>query len=134
MHNGHDNADALIRELRDEVRRRKQGLEPQKPAPLIQPEAVTATSSLAPVAPPQLPATHQPVDPIRRPEGARGALDRARSKSAGTGHWPRFLRGLRRNQTAVNESVIRAISSLLDAAERLRHKLALLDVRIGVQS
>jgi ubiquinone/menaquinone biosynthesis C-methylase UbiE len=135
MHNGHDNADALVRELRDEVRRRKQELGSQqpetKPAALIQPEAVAATSSLAPVAPPPAP---QQVEPLKPLQGARGAIDRARSKSAGASGWPRFLRGLRRNQTAVNESVIRALSSVVDAVERLRQKFALLDGRVRDQT
>jgi hypothetical protein len=134
MHNGHDNADALVRELRDEVRRRKQGLGPQKPEPLIQPEAVTATWSLAPIAPPQLPPAPQPLEPVKPLQGARGALDRARTKNAGGSGWPRFLRGVRRNQTAVNESVIRALTSVLEAVERLRQKFGLLDLRVGDQS
>jgi SAM-dependent methyltransferase len=134
MHNGHDNADALVRALRDEVRRRKQGLEPQKPDTLIEPEAVMAASSVAPVAPPQFPPPPQQVDSAVRLDGARGALDRARSKSAGAGRWPRFLRGLRRNQSAVNESVIRALTSVVEAVERLRQKFALLDLRLGDQS
>lgn len=134
MHNGHDNADALVRELRDEVRRRKQGLGPQKPEPLIQPEAVTATSSLAPVAPPQLPPASPQIEPVKPLQGARGALNRARSKNADASRWPRFLRGLRRNQTAVNDSLIRALTSVVEAIERLRQRFALLDLRVGDQS
>lgn len=64
---------------------------------------------------------------------AEGALRRAVIKSELGRRWPRLLRSLRRNQAAVNESIIRTARALLDTAEWLCRKCVLLEARLGHQ-
>jgi hypothetical protein len=56
---------------------------------------------------------------------AKSSLDRAFNKNAVASSWPRFLRSLRRNQGAVNESLIAAVSSALEALAVLRDEHAI---------
>lgn len=52
-----------------------------------------------------------------RLKAGRAALERAIMKHEAANSWPRFLRGLRRDQAAVNESLLgamRAVLGLLD--------------------
>jgi O-antigen chain-terminating methyltransferase len=126
MKNGHSDPDGLLERVRSEVQRRKLALEPfQSPTPPA--EALPVTSSPATTAPvPPLQASGKP-----RLKRARVELDRASSKNGGARGWPRFLRGLRRNQSAVNEALIRVASAFLETLEWVHKKVALLDARFA---
>src|SRR6266404_2613355 len=112
MQNGHTEPEALLQKMRHEVQQRKLALE--RTSPVVkdaQPEVIRPSSSS-----PKLVITTElpPMVPAAQPERnrftkARSALDRALVKNDGGRGWPRFLRGLRRNQGAVNESIIGAV-------------------------
>jgi SAM-dependent methyltransferase len=126
MKNGHSDPDTLLERVRSEVQRRKLALESFQPE--IPPaEALPAMSSPAAIAP------APPLQPSEKPrlKRARVQLDRASSKNGGARGWPRFLRGLRRNQSAVNEALIRVASALLETLEWVHKKVALLDARFA---
>jgi SAM-dependent methyltransferase len=55
-------------------------------------------------------------------------------KNDGVRRWPRFLRGLRRNQGAINEALIRAVGAVVETVEWLRRNFVVLDSRVGDQS
>lgn len=75
------------------------------------------------------PAVHQGEKP--RIKHALVALERAALKNAAARRWPRFLRDIRRDQGAVNESLLRAARALTETIEWLRQKFAILDARSG---
>ena len=133
MQNGHGDHDNLLEHLRNELRRRKLVVNPPQPAAeevSVAPPVIAPPSVVAPPEPPSRPV--EKAGPARL-EGARGALDRATAKNEKARGWPRFLRGLRRNQAAINESLVRAVRSIVEAAERLREKINFLDRRLSDQ-
>ena len=161
MGNGHSDAASNVEQLRAELTRRKLGLASREAIEsqlAISPGNFTGTnsqphaSSLNEAA--GLPLGQQKVQAL--PENsqalrgaiaaredpaeskphlvrAKGALRRASTKSEVGQWWPRFLRGLRRNQAAVNESIIKAAQALLATTDWLNAKYAALDVRLGHQ-
>ncbi|PZR76851.1 MAG: hypothetical protein DLM73_01455 [Chthoniobacterales bacterium] len=132
MQNGHNDPEALLQKVRSEVRKRKLALEKAQPDQEPQPALVLASSSPEAMPPQEsLPSKQFPEKP--RLKRAHGALDRAASKNDDVRRWPRFLRGLRRNQGAVNESLIGAVESILETAEWLRQKFTLLETRTSDQ-
>ena len=117
---------ALVERLRIEIRRRKLELE-QKARSSIE-SAVESSPILA--APQATGAAERPplaIDagvggkqPLKR---AQSALDRALTKNHGAQSWPRFLRGLRRNQETINESMLQAIQVLLAICTSLEKRI-----------
>jgi SAM-dependent methyltransferase len=133
MKNGHSDPDRLLERVRSEVQRRKLALAPAASQPetaagpaVTLPQVVTAAEP-APSAP-QL-AQNKP-----RLKRAQGALERAVMKNDGVRRWPRFLRGLRRNQSAINEALIRAVGAVVETVEWLRRNFVLLENRVGDQN
>jgi SAM-dependent methyltransferase len=74
-----------------------------------------------------LPTTTAQVLGKPRLKQAQVALVRAVMKNESVRGWPRFLRGIRRNQDAINESLIRAVRPLLGTVEWLRKRFALFE-------
>jgi SAM-dependent methyltransferase len=132
MQNGHTEPEGLLERVRNEVRKRKQALEPSGPERSGSPSEVSpAPNDILPgtVALPQEPASGTQQKP--RLKHAQVALDRASSKNAGTSGWPRFLQGLRRNQGAVNEALIKVAGAVLETLEWVHKKVALVDARFA---
>jgi SAM-dependent methyltransferase len=137
MQNGHSDPAALLRQLRSEVRKRKLALEPSAPQDQISPPEVIPPVGSVPEVVPPVEVTQSPVAPAREKphlKRARTELDRAAMKNESVRRWPRFLRGLRRNQGAVNQSLIRGISAVLETLEWLHRKFAALDSRVADQN
>jgi SAM-dependent methyltransferase len=136
MQNGHSDSGALLKQVRDEVRRRKLAVMPGR-SHLKEPQlGVDAAPSLLPhrAEEPQaeVPAkTSNSGKPhLKR---ARSILDRALAKNQGARKWPRFLRGLRRNQEAINEAVGLAGRAVVETIEWFLGKFAALETRAGHQ-
>ena len=109
MQNRPTDADLLIERLWDEVQKRKFADETLTPA---------VGQSTGPLG-----KSDRQINRDRlqgRIRDGKAALDRALEKHSAARRWPRFLRFLRRDQAAVNESLIGAISSLLKAVESLQ--------------
>ena len=131
MQNGHSDPERLLERIRNEVRQRKLAIAP--PAPQLEiPQAAGSTVSLPQVTTAWAPSASFEMSIPEKPhlKLARGALERAAMKNERVRRWPRFLRGLRRNQGAINESFIRAVGPVLETIEWLQQKFALLDSRM----
>jgi len=57
-------------------------------------------------------------------KGAKQLLERAANKNKVGRHWPSWLRRIRRNQGAVNDSVAGVLQTLLENVEGMQQKLA----------
>lgn len=130
MQNLHDSPDLLIERLRLEIQKRKRGLDYDETTP-TEPDrlaniSVTHEQPLIPLSSPAHPAAGTTAGKPRV-KSVQRALDRASAKNQAHRKWPRLLRGLRRNQETVNESLINGIHALLDTLEWLREKFKLLE-------
>gem|GEM_PF-3820613 len=136
MQNGHSDPEALLSQLRSEVRKRKLALGPStSPDQISQPEVNPPVSSIPETVPPAEVTQALAVQAWDKPrlKRARGAIDRASMKNESVRRWPRFLRGIRRNQGAVNESLIRGINAVLETLEWFHRRFAALDSRLANQ-
>jgi O-antigen chain-terminating methyltransferase len=133
MQNGHSDPDKLLERIRGEVQRRKLAFAPAALPPQATGVAALTLPQVATAAEPA-PSAPQPVQNKPRLKRARGALERAVMKNDGVRRWPRFLRGLRRNQSAINEALIRAVGAVVETVEWLRQNFVLLERRVGDQS
>src|SRR5438309_11335052 len=100
MQNGETNLEALLRRVRNEVRKRKSHLE------ALEGERHKAAREHG-SGPEEFPKTR--ASQSLGDEGnykvnltdAKGSIARAHNKNESVRHWPRFLRGIRRNQGAI---------------------------------
>ena len=133
MQNGHSDPDKLLERIRGEVQRRKLAFAPAT----LPPQATgVAAVTLPQVATAAEPASSAPQPGQNKPhlKRAHGALERAVMKNDGVSRWPRFLRGLRRNQGAINEALIRSVGAVVETVEWLRRNFVLLESRVGDQN
>src|SRR5882762_3788573 len=133
MQNGETDLQTLLQRLRNEVRKRKldaEAIEREKYqaaiVPMCSPGEVAATerSHLLP----------SKVYDKERVKEARRALDRAAAKNESVRRWPRFLRGIRRNQEAVNDSLVSSVKGLLQSFESLNSNFSLLQTHLREQT
>src|SRR2546423_15658550 len=124
MKNGHSDPDRLLERVRSEVQRRKLALAPAASQPQAPLPAVTFGQVVTATEPP--PGQNKP-----RLKRARGAIERAAMQNDGARRWPRFLPGLRRNQGAINEALVRAVCAAIQTIESLPRHLHLLETRVG---
>jgi len=111
MQNGETDPELLIQRVRAEVRRRKLALET---SPVADREAASDSvpeTIIAPATPQMPPGQPEQSDQLR---GARLALERARSKQKKVRRWLPIIRRIRRNQGAINDSLIDAVQGHLD--------------------
>lgn len=123
MQTPHENAD-LVERLRLEIQKRKYQSSGESTPDLSSGALVDPCSSAVAVRSGEASTSTTRGKP--RIKHAEGAFDRACAKNQVHRAWPRFLRGLRRNQQAVNESLIRGGRALLDTTEWLRGRVDLL--------
>jgi O-antigen chain-terminating methyltransferase len=157
MQNGHVDPRELIERVRDEVRKRKVRLEHQAPlvplvsigaavaeTPATAPVAAPSASPSEPLAPslPPLAVSSSASPPVPRSEEGHSkprlkhalvALERAGNKNEQGRGWPRFLRAIRRNQAAVNQSLIQGLRALIETGIWMREHFSLLDSRTTEQ-
>jgi len=133
MQNGHSDPDKLLERIRGEVQRRKLAFAPAALPPQATGVAPVTLPKVAPAAEPA-PSAPQPAQNKPHLKRARGALERAVMKNDGVSRWPRFLRGVRRNQGAINEALIRAVGAVVETVEWLRRSFVLLESRVGDQN
>jgi len=126
MQNGQTDPGVLVERVRSEVRKRKLKLELETPVPAEPEASVVAAANNPPeiVAPVQTSPPPAPVVEKPRLKQAQAAVGRAFQKNENARGWPRFLRGLRRNQETINDSLIRAARALLETVEWLRNRFA----------
>lgn len=124
--------DTLVERLRTEIRRRKLELEeksrllqepPPKPGPLQIESHITSAPEVD-QSPPQRLFDKQHF------KRAHAALERALKKNARAEKWPRFLRALRRNQGAINDSIIHGARAFLEICKWMDSNLARLQRRV----
>lgn len=120
---------ALVARLRNEIRRRKLALEQRACAP-VDPDLEIAAPAEGPAPGEGSIPARAPVRSKQQLNRARSAVDRALKKNSAAKSWPRFLRGLRRNQGAINESALQAFQALLDACDGIEQRIRENVVRI----
>ncbi len=106
-----EDSDALLARLRQEIDKRKRGAAASAGTGQGVPAPMAMTSSLF------------SSEETRRLDEARALVEHALEKNKVGPAWPRPVRGLRRNQSAVNESLAGALGGCLEILEGLRHKL-----------
>jgi SAM-dependent methyltransferase len=132
MQNGEADLQTLLQRLRNEVRKRKLGFEASEPQ-----ETQPFTGANSPPRDAQATETSGLVSKIRektRFKDTRRALDRAAAKNESAQRWPRFLRGIRRNQETVNDSLISSVKALLQSLESLNTNFSLVETQLAEQT
>jgi hypothetical protein len=121
MQSNEPDPELLLQRMLDEVRQRKLGLSGsalahRKIASSVEPE------SIIPPTVPQM--SHGQLEQRDHLRGALLALQRARSKQQKVRRWLPIIRRIRRNQGAINDSLIDAVQGHLDALQSFRSTFA----------
>src|SRR5205814_854234 len=131
MQNGQTDPGVLVARVRSEVRKRKLALDLEAPAPAEpEPPVVAAIHNVPEIVAPLEglpPSASARVFEKPRLKHAQAAVGRALLKNESARGWPRFLRGIRRNQETINDSLIRAVRALLETLEWLRNHFTLFE-------